>query len=60
MTWNIRIIVKKNDYEIKCMRECLLNGEKLLIYKGMAYGIAHAKELGHPIVYRSIGYNWNK
>lgn len=30
------------------------------ISKGMAYGIAHAKELGHPIVYRSIGYNWDK
>ncbi len=28
--------------------------------KGMEYGIAHAKELGHPVIYRSLGENWDK
>lgn len=26
--------------------------------KGMEYGIAHAKELGHPIEYRELGSGW--
>ena len=30
------------------------------ISKGMEYGIAHAKELGHPIIYRSLGEKWDK
>lgn len=28
--------------------------------KGMEYGIAHAKELGHPIEYRRLGGEWSK
>lgn len=28
--------------------------------KGMEYGIAHAKELGHPIEYRRLGIPWSK
>lgn len=28
--------------------------------KGMEYGIAHAKELGHPIEYRTLGEDWDK
>lgn len=27
--------------------------------KGMEYGIAHAKELGHPIEYRQLGPDWD-
>lgn len=26
--------------------------------KGMEYGIAHAKELGHPVEYRTLGVEW--
>lgn len=28
--------------------------------KGMEFGIAHAKELGHPIEYRTLGPDWDK
>lgn len=30
------------------------------VSKGMEYGIAHAKELGHPIEERYLGDNWDK
>jgi len=32
----------------------------LEISKGMEYGIAHAKELGHLIEYRALGGEWSK
>jgi len=28
--------------------------------KGMDFGIAHAKEIGHPVEYRSLGGEWSK
>lgn len=28
--------------------------------RGMEYGIAHAKELGHPIEYRTLGGQWSQ
>lgn len=30
------------------------------VSRGMEYGIAHAKELGHPIVERYLGEDWDK
>jgi hypothetical protein len=28
--------------------------------RGMEFGIAHAKEIGHPIEYRTLGADWDK